>query len=297
MKTFFTIAGFVLMAAIRVTAIAQAACSPITIRAAVEITANELTLADVLAPESCAAVVRVAGRVRLGGAPRGGSVRVIARDEIRDHFQQLAKDESLEAKGLRWDEMTVPERITVRRKAARAPCAELGRQILAAAKAPNSLKSDVSSQHDKENLSVGEIECGGTVPRDSGIELLSTSWDPSRGNWEARARCRHPQDCVPFFVRWPGTDNRAPLAASSSPRSGLTQALERGAASDGNVSPLVRPGQKAMLLWEQDGIRVVVPAVSLDRGGAGDSVRARTASGGRVLHAIVVSAGLLRVAS
>ena len=35
--------------------------------------------------------------------------------------------------------------------------------------------------------------------------------------------------------------------------------------------PLVRPGQTVTLLWDQDGIRLTVPAVSLDRGGAGEA--------------------------
>jgi hypothetical protein len=240
--------------------------------------------------------------VRLGSAPLGAGVRVIAGEEIRDLFRQLAKNEDVEAKGLRWDElrwdeMVVPERITVRRAGARASCAELVRQILAVAAMPVSPRYSASTKGMNDDLAAGEIECGETVPRGSGIELMSMSWDPPRRSWEARARCRHPQDCVPFLVRWPGADNQMPLVAGSSRRSALTPASVRPMASNVNAPLPVRPGQKATLLWEQDGIRVEVPAVSLDRGGTGDSVRARIAPSGRILHAIVVSANLLRVAS
>ena len=61
--------------------------------------------------------------------------------------------------------------------------------------------------------------------------------------------------------------------------------------------PLVRPGEAVTLLWDQDGIRLVVPAICLDKGTAGDAVRARIVRGGRLVRAVVESAGRLRVAS
>jgi hypothetical protein len=261
----------------------------------VVIAGDEFTLADLLVPESCPAVVWAAAQVRLGRAPLGASARVIAGDEIRVRLRQLAKNESSKTRGVEWDKAIVPERITVRRAGARISCAELGRQILST-EAPSSLRSGASPQRANEGLSAGEVECGATILRGMGITPMSTSWDPSRGGWEARARCLRPQDCVPFLVRWPGAGDRTTLAAASP--SSATQESEREAVhSDGIATLLMRPGQKATLLWEQDGIRVIMPAVSLDRGAVGDSVRARIAPGGRILHAIVVSASLLRVAS
>ena len=63
------------------------------------------------------------------------------------------------------------------------------------------------------------------------------------------------------------------------------------------AKPLVRSGETVTLLWDQDGIRLVIPAVCLDAGGEGQRVRARIATSGRTLPAIVVRAGMLRAAS
>jgi flagella basal body P-ring formation protein FlgA len=60
--------------------------------------------------------------------------------------------------------------------------------------------------------------------------------------------------------------------------------------------PLVRRGETVRLLWDQDGIRLVIPAIGLDPGGEGEKVRARIARGGRIVPAIVVSAEELRAA-
>ena len=59
----------------------------------------------------------------------------------------------------------------------------------------------------------------------------------------------------------------------------------------------VRPGQTVDLIWDQDGIRLVVPALCLDRGRVGSEVRARIRNGGVVVRAIVESASSVRAVS
>jgi len=59
----------------------------------------------------------------------------------------------------------------------------------------------------------------------------------------------------------------------------------------------VRPGQTVTLIWDQAGIRAVVPVICLDHGGLGQQVRARIPRGGRVVRAIVLSAGRLQAVS
>ena len=94
-------------------------------------------------------------------------------------------------------------------------------------------------------------------------------------------------DCVPFQVRMPDTwsddaNRRAPPAFIS--KSSLRETL-------------VRAGQTVTLLWDQDGIRLTVPAVCLEAGGQGETVRVQLTHSGRVVRAIVVQAGSLRVVS
>lgn len=60
---------------------------------------------------------------------------------------------------------------------------------------------------------------------------------------------------------------------------------------------MIRPGQSVVLVWDEDGIRVQVPALSLDAGGLGAQVRARILRGNRVVRAIVESAESVRAIS
>jgi hypothetical protein len=60
---------------------------------------------------------------------------------------------------------------------------------------------------------------------------------------------------------------------------------------------LVKSGQRVELLWEQDGIRLRASAVCLEPGAAGDTVRAKFARTGRVVHALVLADGSLRATS
>jgi flagella basal body P-ring formation protein FlgA len=52
-----------------------------------------------------------------------------------------------------------------------------------------------------------------------------------------------------------------------------------------------------MLLWDQNGIRLTVPTVCLESGAPGKQIRTRIIPSGRVVRAIVVSAGMLRAIS
>ena len=126
--------------------------------------------------------------------------------------------------------------------------------------------------------------------------LPSSSPEPfgiaARASWLISARCIQPADCVPFLVRVPGprsAENHALPSDSAQRPQRLSEALSQ--------KPLVHPGEPVTLLWDQDGIRLLVPAVCLDRGGAGDEVRARIEHGGRVVRAVVVGEGRLRATS
>jgi flagella basal body P-ring formation protein FlgA len=57
---------------------------------------------------------------------------------------------------------------------------------------------------------------------------------------------------------------------------------------------LVKPGQTAMLTWEQAGIRVVLPVTCLDAGGLGQFVRVRFKNAARTLWAEVIGESTLR---
>lgn len=63
------------------------------------------------------------------------------------------------------------------------------------------------------------------------------------------------------------------------------------------AAAVVRPGQTVILVWDQYGIRVQVPALCLDRGAPGSEVRARILPSGAVMRATVENAGSVRAIS
>ena len=255
-------------------------------RATVEV-AGEFSLADLLGSGTCSKLRRAAATVRLGSAPVAGSVRVLAGSEVRMILQKLADGLGLDA--LEFASI-VPERIRVRRAGTRASCADIARKIPAA--------------------SPGTADCGAAdrVSEDASLEFSRPDWDPALRSWQLYARCVHPADCVPFLVRLPGRDagEQERVEAETGTAAGKARSTIARLAADSldQVAPgpararaLVRPGQAVTLLWDQDGIRLVIPAVALDPGAPGESVRARIVRGGRLVRAVVVSAGMLRAAS
>jgi hypothetical protein len=78
--------------------------------------------------------------------------------------------------------------------------------------------------------------------------------------------------------------NRAPLDGQS----------QRQSVPKLSPSVMVKPGQLATLIWQQGGIRTVLSVVCLDAGGLGQTVRARTRNGARILRAQIVGNGALR---
>ena len=255
------------------TSTGQASCR-VTVEAQVEVAPGKLSLADLLSPDTCKEVVRAAAAIDLGRAPLAGSIRVLAGDEVRAHLEGLILKMLL-------PEVFVPERISIRRAGPRASCADLGARLLASAEIVPSMPS-----------AAHPIECGagGRVAQQTPLRLTKAVWDPAHRSWDVSARCIRSADCVPFLLRVPGSGALAERALASA-------AASKGEPLALLEKPVVRPGETVTLLWDQDGIRLTVPAVCLDAGAAGQRVRARIGSGGRTLPAIVLRAGMLRTAS
>jgi len=266
----------------------ELACGTAAVRSEVEIATGELALSDLLGPGACPAMLLAARRVRLGKAPLAGSVRVFDGNQVRAFIRKM---EGAEFSGS-WN---VPPRITVRRVGNRDSCADLANQILATLPSPTD-----------DARPVRTMDCGaaGRIPQEAPLELSKAVWNPGLASFEISARCKHPADCVPFLVRVreersPGTPKSAPRASTVSIAAVIASSPSRavGASQLADQRPLVHSGQTATLVWDQDGIRLLVPVLCLDPGGPGQPVRARILRGGRVIHAIVVSAGRLRAVS
>lgn len=295
-------------------------CGRVVVESSVEVAGPEFALSDLLAPHSCPALVQAAARVRLGAAPLTGSERVLEGEWVRAALMQLGASAGIESESpsqspsrsqaepqahSQFEFWTVPERITVRRAGQRASCADLSERIRALLPASAA-----------RALSGRDVACGATarLAQSAPLAVLKTAWNPALESWEIRARCVRPSDCVPFLVRVRAGDGgpqkakatpplpaalRAALPGAGLGPDGAGPASSRESAAPGPRAerPLVRPGQTATLVWDQDGIRLVIPVVCLDTGGAGEAVRARILRGGRVVRAIVVNETELRAAS
>jgi len=87
-------------------------CQPPVVLARVSIPDGNLSLADLLAPETCAQLRESASRVRLGVAPLPGSPRVLDGADVRPLLERLAASVDRDA-----SPFPIPARIVIQRQA------------------------------------------------------------------------------------------------------------------------------------------------------------------------------------
>jgi len=144
--------------------------------------------------------------------------------------------------------------------------------------------------------------CERFAPRDVDLEVIRGVWDPALQSWMLLTRCAHRNDCIPFWLTVPefprniGSSSDRLCGQPASARCQPSSTPQANTIVPSAPQPLVRPGQKATLLWDQDGIHLEAQVVCLDKGTRGDRVRARIARG-KIVHAVVVSSELLKVES
>jgi hypothetical protein len=160
------------------------------------------------------------------------------------------------------------------------PATDTGNATLA------TLPREIAAGH----VPAGELDCGAMPGLTPGIslELTKVFYDRMLHSWEFLVRCVTPANCVPFLVRWSHASGQArrdgPQLSSSTSHDRVPESQH----------VMLRPGETATLVWDQDGIRVVLPVICLDRGNVGDSIRVRIKSGSRVLRAEILNESLLR---
>jgi hypothetical protein len=283
MKRFAMVLLSGMLAAASLRCAAESACRQVTVEASVEAGQGELTLADLLGSGACPQLREAAAQVSLGAVPRAGSVRVLDGRQIRGLLEGIAGEGSSWRKTV---SMQVPERIVVRRSQATKSCAEIARFVASAA--PSEDRASAPSRWQED------LDCAGArgIPQDTPLELTRTAWNAALSRWEFALRCTRPEDCVPFLV-W--------VHGRKTSRSGTTGRLAASAEStetfrtgENRAERLVERGQTATLIWDQAGIRVVLPVTCLDAGALGQFVRVRFKNVARILRAEVVGAGTLR---
>jgi hypothetical protein len=257
------------------------ACAEVTVRASVEIAQGTFSLADLLVGVTCREMREAAAQVRLGVAPRAGSVRVFDGQQVRGLITALASSKSGDAESGVNAAMTmrIPERVEVRPADVVKTCAQIAASLARAAGSRDSAGGRGKWQR--------HLDCAAArhVPGEAQLELVRTNWNQALQRWEFSVRCVRPEACVPFMV-W--AQEETPNSEGVHPEVHLPAPL--------NHRPLlVKPGQTATLMWEQGGIRVVLPVTCLEAGGLGEVVRVRLKNVPRTLRAEVMSDGTLQV--
>lgn len=267
---------------------AQADCSSITVRVQVEMPAGSFSLADLLAPDTCDGLLRSAARATLGQSPLVGSPRVLRGEAVRDLIERLEREQNIH--GARVD---IPERVTIRRASSRSACIDVAVRMGLA-------PTDYAARPDDEPHGVARVagvSCGAAdrIAKDAAIQAAGAKWNPALRGWDVSVECIRSSECVPFLLRMPG--HAFPISTS------LPNSRDRGIKSHAVLltpageAVAVRRGERVCLEWDASGIRVRVPAVSLDAGVLGAPVRARLEPGGRVIDAVVIDQGRLRASS
>ncbi|MFZ0318052.1 MAG: flagella basal body P-ring formation protein FlgA [Candidatus Sulfotelmatobacter sp.] len=260
--------------------LAETACRTLVVRSQVEAAAGGLTLADLLGSGTCPQWYRAAAQVSLGATPRAGSVRVIEGREIRLLMEALGERE-FTGREFAGHQAYVPERVVVRQTRAFKSCGEIARFIGAAVRQ----EGETGGSQAPKNM---DCAAARNIPEDASLELLKTSWNAGLERREFALRCRRPEDCIPFLVWF-----REPALEAS--LDGLLHGRKTESARAGSSEArLIKPGQTAMLTWEQAGIRVVLPVTCLEAGGLGEFVRVRFKNAAGILRAEIVGAGAVR---
>jgi hypothetical protein len=308
MKALEIIAWTVALALLSLPCAGQPACARLSVLASAVVPEGKLSLADLLrdGDEGCSQLRMAAARMILGNAPPPGAVRVLEGEEVRGLLQKLSW--ALQRSAL---ESSLPRRIVVRRAGNLASCAEIRKAVTRALSqgSPSAASEPEARKPASEQRLLPDMDCGAAtrIAAGSALEVTKISWDAGLRSWEILVRCLRRSDCVPFLIRVPQTDaegRRDVFSASTIPaaspfptpasRSTLLLLQKATNLPSTAVPALVRPGQAITLVWERAGIRLSLPVICLDRGGAGQWVRARTRNGSRILRAEVMSDELLR---
>jgi len=261
---------------------AETSCARVAVQSDVTVAKARLTLADLLGPGSCEGLRQEASRAGLGTAPVGGRVRVFNGHHIRELLGKLSGDGlSLETRV----SMQIPERVTVHSAQAAKSCAEFAKFVANAAPAGTIASS---SRGWRERM---DCAAAPNLAEATPLELTKTSWSAVLHRWEFNIRCARPQDCVPFLL-WSHQAN-VPRETLASERARILAGAESNAIGNGSER-LVRRGQTVTLIWDQRGIRIVLPVTCLDGGGLGQFVRVQFKNTPRILQAEVLADGTLR---
>ena len=124
------------------------------------------------------------------------------------------------------------------------------------------------------------------------VKVRNYRWDALLKQFEFHLECSPVRSCRPFLATllFADAENLSPADASNIfPDRGALRAL-------GSAPTLVRAGEHVRLLVIGPGVRMKIPAVSLERGVLGQTIRVRSVEDPKVFYAQVRGKGWLQTA-
>ena len=247
------------MVSIPVSAASEEVCQ-IRISPSHEVHGERFSIADLLPSDTCPSLLRAAANLPLGKVPRIGVIRVLDGADVRERLHSLDINQG----SFIIQSSQVPERILVTRGASERSCADLAEELLPVSRMKRLQKP---------------VGCGvGAISGNARLELVKKTWDPSTRAWEFIVRCAVASDCVPFLVRVPAEDQHDEVVPL----------VEKHPFS----SPSVHVGEKTEVVWDDNGLRLVLRGTALDAGRNGNSIRVRLKAG-HVVYANITSSGVV----
>ncbi len=264
----------------------QSGTPQIELREDVEINQETISLADLLPSDASLALRTASSAIELGSAPQPGSLRVWQAPQL---MRKLVGQSAL------LSQILLPATITVRRAGWPIPRPAIASAINGFLQQQGWRGSNLPDAH-----ALAWTDAAALVENPA-LEVTAFEWDPRQPALQLQLRCVKRSDCGSFLVRAaipyppptapPRTSTPEKLSSSPGARPGLAGASVSEPATG---RALAQPGDSATLILENDGIRISLAVVCLQRGFLRQEIRVRDAAGQRVYRAEVVGAGLLR---
>jgi len=267
---FLSALGFVILRALLVglalqaSATAGSAPGSLTLKALVQISADDVTLADMIASKT---EPGFPGGIMVCHSPEQGTLRMVSTSEIA----ALLKKHDLEYT------LRGPAQISVMRAARKVSVADLKPLI----------ESALQSAYPKARIAEVELQASISVGTDSGLKLLKLRFDPAIQKYRA------------WFITT--SESRKTAFAATVTLERGTAPVEIGtvsASQKASILPvLVHRGETAMMQLQGDGFSAMVPVLCLEDGKEATLIHVRDKAAKRNYRAQVLARELLRAVS
>jgi hypothetical protein len=132
---------------------------------------------------------------------------------------------------------------------------------------------------EEQLLGMEEIDLPGVIPASASrtLRVSMVCWDADLGRAQFQLECREPGQCVPFIV-FADADRSSAMGSEEIAGSSCRNSRQRFAPSASRKA-IVRPGDRATVLFRGSQLNMTSLVTCLERGATGDVIRVRNQDG------------------